>query len=520
MQVVRWRHVSLVFQGAMNSLDPVQRVNDQIAEAICIHERGTNKGEVAARIEELMSTVGLTATTGKRYPHQLSGGQRQRAMTALALACGPPLVIADEPTTALDVVMQAQVLQLLERLRERLGLALILISHDLGVLAETCDRVAIMNEGKIVEIGEAVQIFGEPRHDYTKKLLSVLPVIGGERRLVSGTSQNAHNASPPLVEVRDLSVRFTTRSGESKAVDHVSLDWQPGEILGVVGESGCGKSTTARAMLGLVEMHEGELLLDGSAVSGRGQMRELRRRVQMIFQDPYQTLNPRQRVRTIVAEPLVVTGVGKGEHSERVAKAMNDVGLEPKRFLDRYPHQLSGGQRQRVAIAAALVLEPDGLICDEPVSMLDTSVRSQILDVLCGLRESRGLGLLFITHDLSLAWSLCDRLAVMYLGRVVERGVATEVIERPQHPYTRALVDAIPVPVPGGGGRRDLLPGELPDPTDVPSGCRFHPRCPRRFEPCDSVDPSLLPAGAKEHLAACLLHDPAHAGKAAADTGA
>ena len=514
MQVVRWRHVSLVFQGAMNSLDPVKRVDDQIAEAIWLHERDSAKGEVSERIAELMSTVGLTATTARRYPHQLSGGQRQRAMVALALACSPPLVIADEPTTALDVVMQAQVLELLERLRERLGLALILISHDLGVLAETCDRIAIMNEGKIVEIGQASQIFGEPKHTYTKKLLSVLPVIGGERRS-AGSAASAKGGETPLIEVHDLSVKFATRAGVARAVDGVSFDWRRGEILGVVGESGCGKSTTARAILGLVEQ-EGEVLLDGNAAEGRGEMRELRKRIQMIFQDPYQTLNPRQRVRTLVAEPLIVMGIDRSEHEARVATALSEVGLEPERYKDRYPHQLSGGQRQRVAIAAALVLEPDGLICDEPVSMLDTSVQSQILDVLCGLRESRGLGLLFITHDLSLAWSLCDRLAVMYLGRVVEQGVATDVIENPQHPYTRALVDAIPVPVPGGGGERDLLPGELPDPTDLPSGCRFHPRCPKRFGPCDSVDPGLLAAGAPGQLAACLLHDPAHAGKAAA----
>ena len=269
-------------------------------------------------------------------------------MTALALACGPPLVIADEPTTALDVVMQAQVLQLLERLRERLGLALILISHDLGVLAETCDRVAIMNEGKIVEIGEASQIFGEPKHDYTKKLLSVLPVIGGERRVAPASS---NGGEPPLIEVRDLNVWFPTRAGEAHAVDGVSFDWKPGEILGVVGESGCGKSTTARAILGLVEAQEGEVLLDGKAAEGRGEMRDLRKRIQMIFQDPYQTLNPRHRVRTLVAEPLVVMGIDRSEHETRVAKALNDVGLEPERYKDRYPHQLSGGQRQRVAIA-------------------------------------------------------------------------------------------------------------------------------------------------------------------------
>jgi oligopeptide/dipeptide ABC transporter ATP-binding protein len=229
----------------------------------------------------------------------------------------------------------------------------------------------------------------------------------------------------------------------------------------------------------------------------------------MIFQDPYQTLNPRQRVETIVAEPLVVQGVPAGEHEERVLRALGEVGLDPERFRRRYPHQLSGGQRQRVAIAAALVLEPDGLICDEPVSMLDASVRTQILAVLVELQRRRDLGLVFITHDLSLAWSLCDRIAVMYLGRVVEQGDAADVIERPGHPYTQALVAAIPVPRAGGGGERELLGGELPDPTSIPSGCRFHPRCPRRFAPCDSVDPQLLPAGGNGQLAACLLHDPA-----------
>ncbi len=246
--------------------------------------------------------------------------------------------------------------------------------------------------------------------------------------------------------------------------------------------------------------------LGGAPIGGKRAMQGLRRRVQMVFQDPYQTLNPRQRVRTIVNEPLLVQGVDKGEREGRVRRALNDVGLDPDEYMDRYPHQISGGQRQRVSIAAALVLEPDGLICDEPVSMLDTSVRTQILDVLTGLQRDRGLAIIFITHDLSLAWSLCDRIAVMYMGRIVESGEAADVIERPQHPYTQALVTAVPVPVPGGGGGRDLLGGELPDPTAVPSGCRFHPRCPKRFEPCDSVDPELVPAGAPGQLAACLLH--------------
>jgi oligopeptide/dipeptide ABC transporter ATP-binding protein len=284
----------------------------------------------------------------------------------------------------------------------------------------------------------------------------------------------------------------------------------------VVGESGSGKSTLARAMLGLVSPAAGSVELEGRALNGKGSLTELRRRVQMIFQDPYQTLSPRQRVEAIVTEPLVVQGVARAEHEARVRRALEDVGLDPARFLDRYPHQLSGGQRQRVAIAAALVLEPEGLICDEPVSMLDASVRTQILAVLLELQRRRGLGLLFITHDLSLAWALCDRIAVMYLGRIVEQGLATDVIERPRHPYTQALVTAVPVPTAGGGGTRELLTGELPDATDIPRGCRFHPRCPRRFEPCDQVDPPLIPTGGNGQVAACLLHDPALAKQAEA----
>jgi peptide/nickel transport system ATP-binding protein len=322
-------------------------------------------------------------------------------------------------------------------------------------------------------------------------------------------------APPALMEARDLAVHFRAHRTVARAVDGISLEWRRGEILGVVGESGCGKSTLARALLGLVAPAAGAIARDGQPVAGRGALRDLRRHVQMIFQDPYQTLNPRMRVATIVAEPLRVQGVSRSEHDGRVRRAMEDVGLEPERFLERYPHQLSGGQRQRVAIAAALVLEPDGLICDEPVSMLDVSVRAQILQVLIELRRRRDLAILFITHDLSLAWSLCDRIAVMYLGRIVERGSAVDVIERPQHPYTQALVAAVPVPT-AGARIREPLSGELPDATNVPSGCRFHPRCPRRFEPCDRVDPTLLATSGPGQLAACLLHDPALAPDAVA----
>jgi len=312
-----------------------------------------------------------------------------------------------------------------------------------------------------------------------------------------------------LISVRDLEVQFRQRRKVARALDGVSLDWKKGEVLGVVGESGCGKSTLARAILGLQDLAGGEVVLDGNAGSGRKARSDLRRRVQMIFQDPYQTLNPRQKVKDIVTEPLVIQGLPKAGRDKTVRAALRDVGLDPERYLDRYPHQLSGGQRQRVAIAAALVLEPEGLICDEPVSMLDASVRSQILSVLLELQKRRNLALIFITHDLSLAWSLCDRIAVMYLGRVVESGSAVDVIEDPRHPYTKALVTAIPVPEPGGGGSRELLQGELPDATDVPKGCRFHPRCPKRFEPCDQVDPSLQPVGTKGREVACLLYSDA-----------
>jgi oligopeptide/dipeptide ABC transporter ATP-binding protein len=301
-----------------------------------------------------------------------------------------------------------------------------------------------------------------------------------------------------LFSIRDLHVHY----GYARAVDGVSFDWAHGEVLGVVGESGCGKSTLARAMLGLVPAASGTIDVEGAAVRGRRELQALRRRVQMVFQDPYQTLNPRMRVRTIVAEPLVVQSVPAAEHDARVVRALGDVGLS-ERYLDRYPHELSGGQRQRVAIAAALVLDPDGLICDEPVSMLDVSVQAQVLRVLMDLRSSRSLALLFITHDLGLAWALCDRIAVMYLGRIVEQGTAAQVIEHPRHPYTQALVAAVPAPDRAEGVK--LLGGEPPDAAHIPSGCRFHPRCPHRFEPCDSEDPELFDAGEDGHAAACLL---------------
>lgn len=331
---------------------------------------------------------------------------------------------------------------------------------------------------------------------------------------MNGTTASTPSTGEPLLTLDGAAVSFATRHHTARALDGVSLTWRSGEVLGIVGESGSGKSTTARAMLGVQPLTEGSLSLGGAVVRGEKDLARLRRTVQMVFQDPYQALNPRHSVEAIVREPLRVHRVPRAEHATRINRALRDVGLEPERFLGRYPHQLSGGQRQRVAIAAALVLEPAGLICDEPLSMLDVSVSAQIVGVLQDLRRGRNLSMLFITHDLALAWSICDRVAVMYLGRIVEIGSAEEVIGHPSHPYTRALVDAVPSTDPGYALPQPLG-GDAPDAANVPQGCRFHPRCPYRFEPCDNgPDPALLPTAESSALVACHLftHDPDRVG--------
>ena len=317
-------------------------------------------------------------------------------------------------------------------------------------------------------------------------------------------------AEHPLFEARGLHVHFPVRGKKSvvKALDGVDLVWNHGEVLGIVGESGCGKSTLGRTLLGLQRPTEGEVLFDGKPLR-RGAMRDLRKRVQMVFQDPYQSLNPRQTVGRLVQEPLVIHGVARRgiERIQRGVDALEAAGLAPaERFWERYPHELSGGQRQRVVIASAMVLDPHGLVCDEPVSALDVSVRAQVLQVLTELKRERGLGLLFITHDVGLAWALCDRVAVMYLGRIVETGTTEQVIGDPKHPYTKSLLSVVPTPFPRKDLKRTILEGELPDASSVPPGCRFHPRCPMMIEDCKAVDPELrTPAGAPaSHLAACI----------------
>jgi oligopeptide/dipeptide ABC transporter ATP-binding protein len=327
----------------------------------------------------------------------------------------------------------------------------------------------------------------------------------------------------PLFEARGLHVHFPVRGKKQvvRAIDGVDLHWNQGEVLGIVGESGCGKSTLGRTLLGLQEPTDGEVLFEGDPLQ-RSRMRELRRRVQMVFQDPYQSLNPRQSVGTLVQEPLAIHGVGrKGiDRIQRGVDALEAAGLQPaERFWERYPHELSGGQRQRVVIACAMVLEPHGLVCDEPVSALDVSVRAQVLQVLTELKRGRGLALLFITHDVGLAWALCDRVAVMYLGRIVESGTTEQVIGNPQHPYTQSLLSVVPTPFPRKDLKRTILEGELPDASRVPSGCRFHPRCPKVFDRCPHDDPHALLGvrGEAGHGAACWLLAPDGAGPASVE---
>ena len=555
LRAVRWTQASIVFQGAMHALNPVQRIGDQIAEPVILHGQA-NEREAGVRAGALLEQVGLPARRLKDYPHELSGGQRQRVMIAMALACTPSLIIADEPTTALDVMVQAQVLRLLKELQNELGLAMIFITHDLSVLVETCDRLSIMYAGRIVEEGPSQDVFSDAKHPYTRALAAAFPAIGDLRfrrapsglpgdppypsdlpagctfhprcpeafercptidprlydvsarrsgrlspdrrsprdggcscaRPRSGVSDLAVQAAPtqpaPILDVTDIHVSFTGRLGlgaglfgkkaaMARAVDGVSLQLQKGEILALAGESGCGKTTTARAIMGLERPQRGEITYLGAPIWK--DLRAYRRKVQMVFQDPTGALNPRQSIYESVAEGLRIHRVA-GEERDQVAQALSNAGLRPpERFFLRYPHELSGGQRQRVVIAGALVLEPDMIVADEPVSNLDASVRGEILALLMDLRKRLGLTILVVTHDLGLAWTIADRVAVMYLGRIVEIGPTEQVLLSPRHPYTKALLDVVPE---AGGLERPVLRGEPPDPTRIPAGCRFHPRCP------------------------------------------
>jgi peptide/nickel transport system ATP-binding protein len=489
MRKIRGKEIGMIFQEPMTSLNPVFRVGDQVMEPIMVHE-GATKAEARARALQLFREVDIPDPERRldAYPHEMSGGQKQRVMIAMALACNPKLLIADEPSTALDVTIQKQILELLRRLRDQRGMSILFITHDLGVIAEIADHVAVMFQGHLVEHGDVEQIFGNPQHPYTRSLLACRPGLDTRYRRLPTTStfmswrlDDDHQlhieekpvdpaalkalesagrdkllapAGEPLLSVKDLSVHFPIKRGlfgrtvgHVKAVDGISFDVWKGQTLGLVGESGCGKTTTGRAILRLIEPTGGQVWYGGKDLAHvpPKELRGLRRHLQIIFQDPYSSLNPRMTVGDMLSEPMEVHGLikSKGERTDRVASLLKEVGLLPE-HMNRYPHEFSGGQRQRISIARALALEPSFIICDESVSALDVSVQAQVLNLLKDLQEKHGLTYIFISHDLSVVKFMSDTMAVMKDGKIVEMGAAHEIYAAPREEYTRRLIDAVP----------------------------------------------------------------------------
>ena len=466
MERLRGSRVSMIFQNPTSHLDPVMRIGKQIATGLRLH-RGLDSRAARQRSIELLAEVGFNQPDRQidAFPHELSGGMRQRAMIAGALSCEPAVLIADEPTTALDVTVQAQIIDLLQALRRQRGLSIIFISHDLGLVAEFCDRVVVMERGRIVEQAPMRQVIERPSHPYTINLLRSQPAMvePGTYFPVNGQpvtrapSRSLPEDAPDLLEVAGLGVAFAQNRSLAEvlirkpaqhllAVDGVSLTLRRGETLGLVGESGSGKSTLARSVVGLVAPTRGEIRLEGQSLGeiAAGDRTAWRRRVQMIFQDPLSSLNPKMTVAATLAEPLLVHRIASpAEVSEKVRSLMAEVGLE-EALAARRPHQLSGGQCQRVGIARALAVEPELLLADEPTSALDVTIQAQILNLLMHLRESRGLTMIFISHDLTVVRHLCQTIAVMKQGQLVETGSTAEIFERPQHAYTQALLAAIP----------------------------------------------------------------------------
>ncbi|MER9642295.1 ABC transporter ATP-binding protein [Mesorhizobium sp. M0239] len=474
MRRIRGDRIAMIFQEPMTSLNPVLSIGRQLTESIEAHT-SLSQGEVRRRAIEALKAVRISEAESrlKQFPHELSGGMRQRVMIAMALALEPDVLIADEPTTALDVTVQGEVLELLRDLQRQHGTSVILITHDMGVVAEMADRVIIMRHGRMVEEGKTADIFARPQADYTRELLAAVPRIGsgvGRQK-----SRNAETARPAnIAEVNDLHVRFDQHGGffgrvtrRVHAVEGVSFSIAPNETLALVGESGCGKSTTAKALAGLVP-YSGGVVIGGRNLSGLGrdERKAVRRDVQMIFQDPYASLDPRMRVGELVAEPLLIHGIAsKQERSDRVAALFERVGLSADQ-MELYPHEFSGGQRQRVCIARALALRPKLIIADESVSALDVSVQARVLDLLKELQREFGVAYLFISHDMAVVENISDRVAVMYLGQIVEMGTRDQVFSNPRHPYTRRLIEAVPVPDPAKRRSRFArLDQEIPSAT-------------------------------------------------------
>ncbi|KAE9627181.1 ABC transporter ATP-binding protein [Parasedimentitalea maritima] len=469
MRDIRGNRIAMIFQEPMTSLNPVMTIGAQLSEAIMAHDP-IGRREAHTRSLEALTAVRMSQPEKRmsQFPHELSGGMRQRVMIAMALALRPDVLIADEPTTALDVTVQREVLELLRDLQRDLGTAMILITHDMGVVAEMADRVIVMQSGQMVEEGNVKQLFQAPKENYTKALLASVPRMGD-----GSGAQEGGKAGASIAEIRNLKVRFDVRGGifgrvthRVHAVENVNFDIHAGETFALVGESGCGKSTIAKALAGLLP-YTGQVRIAGSEIHSltRAEAKAIRRDVQMIFQDPMASLDPRMRVGDLVAEPLVIHKIGTvAERTERVAMLFDRVGLSAAQ-MERYPHEFSGGQRQRICIARALALQPKLIIADESVSALDVSVQAKVLELMRELTEEMGVAYLFISHDMAVVENISDRVAVMYLGQIVEMGCRAQVFGNPQHAYTRRLIAAVPVPDPTYERPAGLrLAGDIPSP--------------------------------------------------------
>jgi len=582
LRAIRGNDVAMIFQDPLTSLDPTKTIGYQVAEPVRLHKRASKRAAMA-RATEVLGLVGLPRPAERLgdYPHQLSGGLRQRVMIAMALSCEPKLLIADEPTTALDVTIQAQILALLHDLKDRLGMAMLLITHDMGVIAGHADRVQVMYAGRMVEVTSTPNLFQHMRHPYTRALLASIPRLSqdGRRRLLTigglppdlsqppagcrfaprcsratdkcrdqepaltgetadhlfscwhpvdgpadaGTTAAVQEASRPaapdgagvpLLEVRDLVKEFPVTAGAIlqrkvaavHAVSTVSFTVATGETFGLVGESGCGKTTIGRVVVALERPDSGSVLLNGQDIStlSGGDLRRQRRDLQLMFQDPYSSLDPRMRVGSIIREPLSIQHVGsRHEQQQRVFELLDEVGL-PRSAVERYPHEFSGGQRQRIGLARALTLSPKVIVADEPVSALDVSIRAQVLNLMKRLQADHGLTYIVISHDLAVVKYMADRIGVMYLGKLVEMGSAEDIYQRAAHPYTAGLIATIPVPDPEEARARKGagIKGELPSPVTPPSGCRFRTRCPYVQDLCAQEEPQLRSFG-PGHVAAC-----------------
>jgi len=592
LRKIRGSEITMIFQDPLSSLDPTKTIGYQVAEPVRLHRGATKRGALE-RAAEVLALVGLPRPAERLgdYPHQLSGGMRQRVMIAMALACEPKLLIADEPTTALDVTIQAQILDLLDGLQARLGMAMLLITHDMGVIAGHADRVNVMYAGRVVETSGTAAVFSRMRHPYTKALLGSIPRVeqdaatqlanipglppdlsnpppgcrfaprcsrasercdadepvlageaghmfacwypvdgpldpgaeGGKRAELTVTEaaprQNGQDAaqgtspSEPLLELLDVVKEYPATSGTVlhrkvgavHAVSGVSLTVRAGETFGLVGESGCGKTTIGKVIVGLEQPDSGTVTLAGkslAALRGAAQRRQ-RRDLQLMFQDAYSSLDPRMRVAAIMREPMAVQHMGdRAEQRRRALELLDEVGLA-RNAVERYPHEFSGGQRQRIGLARALTLNPRLIVADEPVSALDVSIRAQVLNLMKRLQADHKLTYIVISHDLAVVNYMASRIGVMYLGKLVELGSSDDIYRRPAHPYTSGLIATIPVPDPAAArARKAVITGELPSPINPPSGCRFRTRCPYAQERCAAEEPQLRSFG-PGHVAAC-----------------